>query len=196
MSRAFVNEDQAAAQASQPVERRVSDQPNYVTASGLAQLQQRVAELNALRNELMAQGERADKQRLADSERDLRYFSARVQSAQVVPAAHSTEKVQIGSRVTFVDENDQQHTVQLVGKTRPTLRVAWSTGAHRWAGRCWVRGPGMKCCGDDRWEISRSRSSASKASPETAYALSRATRSYKLDPCRSRFTRERVSDGF
>lgn len=116
MSRAFVNEDQAADQASQPVERRVSDQPNYVTASGLAQLQQRVAELNALRNELMAQGERADKQRLADSERDLRYFSARVQSAQVVPAAHSTEKVQIGSRVTFVDENDQQHTVQLVGE--------------------------------------------------------------------------------
>ena len=28
MSRAFVNEDQAAAQADQPVERRVSDQPN------------------------------------------------------------------------------------------------------------------------------------------------------------------------
>ena len=31
MSRAFVNEDQAAAQADQPVERRVSEQPNYVT---------------------------------------------------------------------------------------------------------------------------------------------------------------------
>lgn len=116
MSRAFVNEDQAAAQANQPVERRVSDQPNYVTASGLAQLQQRVVELNALRSELLAQGERADKQRLADSERDLRYFSARVQSAQVVPPAHSTEKVQIGSRVTFVDEQGQQHSVQLVGE--------------------------------------------------------------------------------
>ncbi|MDR0209412.1 MAG: GreA/GreB family elongation factor [Pseudomonas putida] len=116
MSRAFVNEDQAAAQANQPVERRVSDQPNYVTASGLAQLQQRVVELNALRSELLAQGERADKQRLADSERDLRYFSARVQSAQVVPPARSTEKVQIGSRVTFVDEQGQQHSVQLVGE--------------------------------------------------------------------------------
>jgi len=116
MSRAFVNEDQAAAQASQPVERRVSDQPNYVTAEGLALLQQRVAELNALRSELLAQGERADKQRLADSERDLRYFSARVQSAQVVPPATSTQKVQIGSRVTFVDEQDRQHAVQLVGE--------------------------------------------------------------------------------
>ncbi|WP_236179091.1 GreA/GreB family elongation factor [Pseudomonas mosselii] len=116
MSRAFVNEDQAAAQASQPVERRVSDQPNYVTATGLAQLQQRLAMLTALRSELQAQGERADRQRLADTERDLRYFSARVQSAQVVPTATSTEKVQIGSRVRFVDEDNQERQVQLVGE--------------------------------------------------------------------------------
>ncbi|MDH0629526.1 GreA/GreB family elongation factor [Pseudomonas mosselii] len=116
MSRAFVNEDQAAAQASQPVERRVSDQPNYVTATGLAQLQQRLAMLTALRSELQAQGERADRQRLADTERDLRYFSARVQSAQVVPTATSTEKVQIGSRVRFVNEDNQEHQVQLVGE--------------------------------------------------------------------------------
>ncbi|MDH1630121.1 GreA/GreB family elongation factor [Pseudomonas mosselii] len=116
MSRAFVNEDQAAAQASQPVERRVSDQPNYVTATGLAQLQQRLAMLNALRSDLQAQGERADRQQLADTERDLRYFNARVQSAQVVPSATSTVKVQIGSRVRFVDEDNQEHQVQLVGE--------------------------------------------------------------------------------
>ncbi|MHC6227503.1 GreA/GreB family elongation factor [Pseudomonas sp. X10] len=116
MSRAFVNEDQAAAQADQPVERRVSDQPNYVTPSGLALLQQRVASLNALRNELLAQGERADKQRLADNERDLRYFSARAQSALVVPPATSRDKVLIGSRVSFVDEDGQEHVVQLVGE--------------------------------------------------------------------------------
>ncbi|MGJ7550788.1 GreA/GreB family elongation factor [Pseudomonas alloputida] len=116
MSRAFVNEDQTAAQADQPVERRVSDQPNYVTASGLRQLQQRVSELNALRSELQAQDERGDKQRLADTERDLRYFSARVQSAQVVPEATSRSKVQIGSRVRFVDEQDQEHVVELVGE--------------------------------------------------------------------------------
>ncbi|WP_449429935.1 GreA/GreB family elongation factor [Pseudomonas putida] len=116
MSRAFVNEDQAAAQADQPVERRVSDQPNYLTASGLSQLQRRVAELKAARSELQGLGERADKQRLADTERDLRYFSARVQSAQVVPAATSRDKVQIGSRVRFVDQQDQEQVVQLVGE--------------------------------------------------------------------------------
>jgi len=129
MSRAFVNEDQAAAQADQPVERRVSDQPNYVTASGLRQLQQRVAELNALRAELQAQGERGDKQRLADTERDLRYFSARLQSAQVVPAATSNSKVQIGSRVRFSDEQGQEQRVQLVGEDEADA----SRGLINWA---------------------------------------------------------------
>jgi len=116
MSRAFVNEDQAAAQADQPVERRISEQPNYVTVQGLTQLQQRVSELNALHNELQAQGEGVDRQRLADTERDLRYFSARVQSAQVVAKATASDKVQIGSRVIFIDEHNQQHQVQLVGE--------------------------------------------------------------------------------
>ncbi|WP_327439639.1 GreA/GreB family elongation factor [Pseudomonas donghuensis] len=116
MSRAFVNEDQAAAQASQPVERRISEQPNHVTARGLTLLQQRLAELNSLRSELLSQGDQADQQRLAEIERDLRYFSARVQSAQVVAPATSREKVQIGSRVLFVDEQGQQHQVQLVGE--------------------------------------------------------------------------------
>jgi len=116
MSRAFVNEDHAAAQASQPVERRISAQTNYVTADGLAQLQARVEALNAERRELQAQGERADQQRLADNESDLRYFTARVLSAQPVSTPTSTDKVQIGSRVTFADEQDHQQQVRLVGE--------------------------------------------------------------------------------
>jgi len=116
MSRAFVNEDNAAAQASQPVERQVSEQPNYVTASGLVQLQAHVQSLQTLYSEQSARGDNADKQRMADIERDLRYFNQRLQSAQVVTPAVSTEKVQIGSWVTFADEQDNQQRVQLVGE--------------------------------------------------------------------------------
>ncbi|MGE8190888.1 GreA/GreB family elongation factor [Pseudomonas sp. NPDC086278] len=116
MSRAFVNEDNAAAQADQPVERQVSAQPNYVTPTGLAQLQAKVAELQQLHSAQSAKGEQADKQRQADLERDLRYFNQRLQSAQVVAPASSTEKVQIGSRVTFADELGQEQQVQLVGE--------------------------------------------------------------------------------
>ena len=67
MSRAFVNEDNAAAQASQPVERQVSEQPNYVTASGLAQLQAHVVSLQTQHSEQSALGENADKQRLEEN---------------------------------------------------------------------------------------------------------------------------------
>lgn len=124
MSRAFVNEDNAAAQASQPVERQVSTQPNYVTPAGLAQLQARVVALQAEHAQQNALGEQADKQRLADIERDLRYFNQRLSSAQLAAPATSTEIVQIGSQVTFVDEQDRQQQVQLVGKTRPTMPAA------------------------------------------------------------------------
>ena len=116
MSRAFVNEELAAAQTDQPVERQVSAQPNYVTPTGLAQLQAKVAELQTQQNEQSALGEQADKQRQVDLERDLRYFIQRLQSAQVVVPATSTEKVQIGSWVTFADEHNVEQCVQLVGE--------------------------------------------------------------------------------
>jgi len=120
MSRAFVNEDNAAAQADQPVERQVSTQPNYVTPQGLAQLQAKVAAL---------QTAQADKQRLADLQRDLRYFTQRLGSAQVAVAATSTDKVQIGSRVTYADEHDTEHRVQLVGEDQADA----SQGLINWA---------------------------------------------------------------
>ncbi|MFL1418851.1 MAG: GreA/GreB family elongation factor [Thermomonas sp.] len=116
MSRAFVNEDNAAAQADQPVERQVSEQPNRLTAQGLAQLQAKVVQLQHEYSAESAKGEQADKQRQADLERDLRYFNQRVQSAQVVAPAMSTNKVQIGSWVTFANEQDEQQRIQLVGE--------------------------------------------------------------------------------
>ena len=116
MSRAFVNEDQAAGQADQPVERSISEQPNYVTESGLAQLQAKVGEVKALLAEQNALGERADKQRVADLERDIRYFQNRLQTAKLVPPVESTDKVQIGSWVTYADENGTESQVCLVGE--------------------------------------------------------------------------------
>lgn len=106
MSRAFVNEDQAAAQANAPVERRVSEQPNYVTPQGLLELQARLQQLLA-----QTPGEN-DAQRQAD----LRYITQRVQSAQVIPTQNTTGKVQIGSWVTFADEHDHTQRIALVGE--------------------------------------------------------------------------------
>jgi transcription elongation GreA/GreB family factor len=134
MSRAFVNEDNAAAQADQPVERQVSEQPNYVTPQGLAQLQAKVAELQSLHAEQSARGEQADKQRLADLQRDLRYFNQRLSSAQVAVAATSRDKVQIGSWVTYADEHDTERRVQLVGEDQADASkglINWSSPLGR-----------------------------------------------------------------
>ena len=133
MSRAFVNEDNAAAQADQPVERQVSAHPNYVTPTGLAQLQARVAQLQALHAQQGARADQADKQRIADLERDLRYFNQRVQSAQVVAPA-SSEQVRIGHWVTFVDEQDHPQRVQLVGEDQADAAsglINWSSPLGR-----------------------------------------------------------------
>lgn len=116
MSRAFVNEDNAAADASQPVERLVSNQPNYVTARGLVLLQKQVRSLQVQHSAQTELGDTSDKQRVADLERDLRYYTQRLQTAQVVTPALSTDKVQIGSWVTFADEDDKRQRVQLVGE--------------------------------------------------------------------------------
>lgn len=160
MSRAFVNEDNANAQADQPVERQVSAQPNYVTPAGLIQLQAKVAELQSLLGDLDAQGELGDKQREADLQRDLRYFSQRLQSAQVVPPASSTEKVQIGSRVTFADEHGHEQTVHVVGEDQANATaglINWGSplgrallGAQRGDEVLWQRP-----AGDQRIEIIR-----------------------------------------
>ena len=116
MSRAFVNEDTAGDQANASIERHVSDQPNYVTAEGLAQLQAKAHGLQRQHSDESALGDDADKQRLADIERDLRYVNKRLISAHVVVRATSTQKVQIGSWVSFADENGKERRVQLVGE--------------------------------------------------------------------------------
>jgi len=134
MSRAFVNEDQAAEQTDLPVERQVSTQPNYVTPKGFSELQAKVAHLQARHNELSALGEQADKQQVAELERDLRYFNQRLQSAQVVVPATSTEKVQIGSWVTFADEQGAEQRVQLVGEDQAKAAsglINWSSPLGR-----------------------------------------------------------------
>lgn len=134
MSRAFVNEELAAEQTDQPVERSVSDQPNYVTAHGLAQLEERLATtLRTLAAE-QQRGEEADRLHLAELERDLRYLRQRVQSALVVQPATSRDQVQIGSRVAFADAHGHEHEVQLVGEDEADAaagKINWSSPLGR-----------------------------------------------------------------
>ena len=48
--------------------------------------------------------------------RDLRYFSERVRSAQLIPAPASTETVAFGSTVTFSRDDGRVQTYRIVGE--------------------------------------------------------------------------------
>jgi transcription elongation GreA/GreB family factor len=96
MSRAFVSEEAAAAEASILPERPISPGPNPVTPRGLALIDQNIARIESA---LAAKPEDLTRASLA---RDLRYWRARRASAElVIHPAGPTEEVVFGSRVKF-----------------------------------------------------------------------------------------------
>jgi transcription elongation GreA/GreB family factor len=81
--------------------------PNLVTAAGLAQAEARVAELEA------GVAAETDEQRLADGQRNLRYWRTRLATAELAPPPPADEAA-FGSRVTF-RLNGQARTIDIVG---------------------------------------------------------------------------------
>jgi transcription elongation GreA/GreB family factor len=100
MSRAFVSEDAAAAEASILPERPISPGPNLVTPRGLTLIDQNITRIE------FALAAKPDDLTRASLGRDLRYWRARRDSAQLV--AHEpgpADEVVFGSRVTFRQGN-------------------------------------------------------------------------------------------
>ena len=94
--------------------------PNLVTRRGLAQLQQRNDELEA------ALGRADSDERRAELQRDLRYWRARLATAQVAPAA-SGEVVAIGTTV-IIEQGGAERRLEIVGhdESDPTTgRIAY-----------------------------------------------------------------------
>jgi len=86
-------------------ERAVSLHPNFVTANGLAQIEERVRALEAVRSaarEAARDGAAAqDAAALAAIERDLRYWMQRKASARLVTPAPDPQVVRFGVAVTL-----------------------------------------------------------------------------------------------
>jgi transcription elongation GreA/GreB family factor len=96
LSRAFVSEQAAEADAARLPERLVSAAPNLVTPRGLALIEAAISRLQ----DRLAAAEPDDPARAA-AERDLRYWRARRASATVMPAISGTpDEVAFGCRVT------------------------------------------------------------------------------------------------
>jgi len=109
MSRAFVKEDDDAPE--EFPERLVSSAPNLVTVEGLAAIEAEIARLNAA---LAAAGEdRGERARIA---RDLRYWTARRGSAQLMAPPEDNEVVRFGSTVTIKRDDGRTQTFRIVGE--------------------------------------------------------------------------------
>ena len=113
MSRAFVRENDGADVPEDLPERPVSSHPNFVTARGLQQIERRIRELEAAREEPKRID---DKDALSRVDRELRYWQLRKATAKLVAPEPSPVKVRFGVRVTVRYDNGTQRSYALVGE--------------------------------------------------------------------------------
>jgi transcription elongation GreA/GreB family factor len=112
MSRAFVKEQEDASPEELPG-RLISEHPNLVTREGLKQIEAEVARLTA---EHAAAKVAEDRERTAATARDLRYWTARLQSAEVVTPPADPGHVHFGSSVTIARDDGRRQTFRIVGE--------------------------------------------------------------------------------
>jgi len=121
MSRAFVKESDDGFE--ELPDRPISEHPSDVTKEGLAQIEAAIAAAQAAHAAGQAAGDRAA---MASASRDLRYWSARRATANVVPDPQDNTQVRFGHTVTIARDDGREQTYRIVGEdeadpTRGTL---------------------------------------------------------------------------
>jgi transcription elongation GreA/GreB family factor len=111
MSIAFVREREGGEAFEDLPDRPVSPHPNFVTPEGLALIDAELDRLHAEHAGLSPDG-KAD---LARVNRDLRYWTARRNSAQVVEPTPG-DAVHFGSTVTITRDDGAEQTFRIVGE--------------------------------------------------------------------------------
>lgn len=116
MSVAFTREEDLEATAADLPDRPISPHPNLVTAAGLARIDAALAEARAAYTAAQAQGSiEADRTAMARATRDLRYWSARRASAQLVET-EVDGRVRFGGSVRIEREDGRAQTWRIVGE--------------------------------------------------------------------------------
>jgi transcription elongation GreA/GreB family factor len=110
MSRAFVNEDHFVEDLP---DRPISDHPNLVTGNGLRLIDAALQTARRDYGEAQAAGDRGA---LASAGRDLRYWSARRATAQLVFIDPDNAAVQFGNTVTIIRDDGREQSFAIVGE--------------------------------------------------------------------------------
>jgi transcription elongation GreA/GreB family factor len=113
MSRAFVREPDGAEVFEDLPDRVVSSHRNFVTASGLVQIDR---EIERLRVALAAAMEGSDRAAIARAARDLKYWTSRRASAELVQVTRNPDAIGFGSQVALLRDDGRHQTFRLVGE--------------------------------------------------------------------------------
>ncbi|CAN7433195.1 transcription elongation factor GreA [Mesorhizobium amorphae] len=113
MSRAFTREEDSENAIAGIGERPVSQHRNLVTERGLALIDSELAEL---RDELAKAEKRADRERIALVSRDLRYWTARRESAELSVPESGSDLVRFGMGVTLEGDDGRKVHWKIVGE--------------------------------------------------------------------------------
>ncbi|MDA0341272.1 MAG: transcription elongation factor GreB [Proteobacteria bacterium] len=147
MSKAFTKEDDDAPELEEPDE--PSPLPagvkNYITPQGFAALRDELKQLRRVERPKVVEvvswaagnGDRSEngdylygKKRLREIDRRMRFILKRLEVAEVVDPAHQKNRDQVffGASVTYVEADDTEHTIRIVGIDEAALErgeVSW-----------------------------------------------------------------------
>jgi transcription elongation GreA/GreB family factor len=113
MSRAFTREEDSENAIAGVGERPISQHRNLVTEHGLAQIEENLADLR----DILAKAERkADRERIAVVSRDLRYWTARRESAELSVPEPGSDLVRFGMGVTLEGDDGRKVHWKIVGE--------------------------------------------------------------------------------
>ncbi len=113
MSRAFTREQDDDRSPNDIGERPISEHRNLVTHEGLEMIE---AESAALHEELAKAEADSDREKIALVSRDLRYWSARRENAELSVPDPESDVVRFGMTVTIEDEDGKAHSWKIVGE--------------------------------------------------------------------------------
>ncbi|MDY6923409.1 MAG: transcription elongation factor GreA [Pseudomonadota bacterium] len=116
MSVAFTREEDLEATAADLPDRPISPHPNLVTPAGLAAIDAALAAARAAYSAAQARGDiEADRTAMARATRDLRYWSARRATAQLLET-EPDGRVRFGGSVTIEREDGRTQTWRITGE--------------------------------------------------------------------------------
>jgi len=116
MSVAFTRENDLEATAADLPDRPISPHPNLVTAQGMAALDAALAAARAAYGAAQTGDVQADRTAMARATRDLRYYTARRATAQLIEGPPEPDTVQFGVTVTLDREDGRRQVFRIVGE--------------------------------------------------------------------------------